>query len=103
MLQNTGVDHAVVLYLKTKPDRATLEALIAKLEDDPSQLVRRDKFFTDTIVGEQGFDPATLSDPAVVAELLAANPRLIQRPVLITGDRAIIGRPKDRVPAFIQS
>ena len=93
----------MVLYLKTKPDRAALDELISKLEDEPSALVRRDKFFTDTIVGQQVFDPATLSDPAVVAELLAANPRLIQRPVLIKGDKAIIGRPRDRVPTFIQS
>lgn len=101
MLQQAGVDHDVVLYLKTKPDRATLEDLIAKLEDDPGDLVRRDKFFTDTIVGKQGFDPETLSDPAVVAELLAAHPRLLQRPVVVKGDRAVIGRPRDRVPALI--
>jgi arsenate reductase len=36
-----------------------------------------------------------------VADLLAAHPRLMQRPVLVRGDRAIIGRPKDRVPAFL--
>jgi arsenate reductase len=103
VLQQAGVDHDVVLYLKAKPDRAELEALIAKLEDEPADLVRRDKFFTDTIVAKQGFDPATLTDPAVVVELLAANPRLLQRPVVVKGDRAVIGRPRDRVPALLRS
>ncbi|MGF1597750.1 MAG: ArsC/Spx/MgsR family protein [Acidimicrobiales bacterium] len=103
MLQNAGVDHDIVLYLKQKPDRPTLEALISKLEDDPADLVRRDKFFTDEIVGEQGFDPDSLSDSDVVIDLLVAHPRLLQRPVVIKGDTAIIGRPKDRVPALIGS
>jgi arsenate reductase len=39
--------------------------------------------------------------PEEVATLLAEHPRLLQRPVLIRGDRAIIGRPKDRVADFI--
>jgi arsenate reductase (glutaredoxin) len=103
VLQTAGVDHDVVLYLKAKPDRATLEDLISKLEDDPADLVRRDKFFTDTIVAQQGFNPETLSDPAVVVELLAAHPRLLQRPVVVKGNKAVIGRPRDRVPSLIQA
>ena len=103
MLQQAGIDHDVVLYLKAKPDRATLEDLISKLEDDPADLVRRDAFFKDTIVAKQGFDPATLSDPAVVVELLVAHPRLLQRPVVVKGDKAVIGRPRDRVPALVKA
>ncbi len=100
MLQNLGVDHDVVLYLKQKPDRPTLERIIDKLEDDPAELVRRDKFFNDTVVGRDGFDPETLSDPDVVIDLLVSHPRLLQRPVIETPDVAIIGRPRDRVPAL---
>jgi arsenate reductase len=103
VLQKAGVDHDVVLYLKAKPDRATLEDLLTKLEDPPADLVRRDAFFTKTIVGEQGFDPETLSDPQVVVELLVAHPRLLQRPVVVKGDKAVIGRPRERVPALIQT
>lgn len=103
MLQSAGVDHDVVLYLKNPPDREALEALIAKLEDPPADLVRRDAFFTATVVGKEGFDPETLSDPAVVVELLVAHPRLMQRPVVVKGDKAVIGRPRERVPALIES
>lgn len=38
-----------------------------------------------------------------VVEVLTAHPKLMQRPVLVKGKRAIIGRPKDRVPAFLAS
>ena len=103
MLQSSGVDHDVVLYLKEKPDRKTLEGIVKKLEDDPSDLVRRDKFFKDTVVAKNGFDPETLSDPDVVIDLLVEHPRLLQRPVVVKGRKAIIGRPRDRVPALIGS
>lgn len=101
VLREAEVDHDIVLYLKEKPDRPTLEALIAKLEDDPADLVRRDKFFKDKVVGENGFDEATLADADVVIDLLVEHPRLLQRPVVIKGDTAVIGRPRERVPALI--
>jgi arsenate reductase len=41
--------------------------------------------------------------PEAVADLLAEHPRLLQRPVLVKGERAIIGRPKDRVRRFLES
>jgi arsenate reductase len=103
VLQKAGVDHDVVLYLRAMPDRATLEDLLTKLEDSPADLIRRDKFFTDVIVGKDGLDPETLSDPQVVIDLLVAHPRLLQRPVVIKGEKAVIGRPRDRVPALIES
>lgn len=101
MLQNAGVDHDIVLYLKQKPDRATLEDLLTRLEDPPGDLVRRDKFFKDTVVAKNGFDEATLDDPQIVINLLVEHPRLLQRPVVVKGDTAVIGRPRDRVPALI--
>ena len=100
VLQKASIDFDVVLYLKNKPDRSTLEAIIAKLEDDPADLVRRDKFFTETVVGKGGFNEDSLSDVEVVLDLLVAHPRLLQRPIVVTGDTAIIGRPRDRVPAL---
>ena len=102
MLQNAGVEHDVVLYLKEKPGREVIADVVSKLEDEPGDLVRRDKFFKETIVGANGFDEATLADPEVVIELLVEHPKLLQRPVVVKGDTAIIGRPRDRVPALIE-
>ena len=93
-----GVDAEVVEYLKAPLDRAALEDLIGKLEDPVEDLVRKDGFFKD-----QGLDAADYTTEDAVIELLLRHPRLMQRPVLVKGDRAIIGRPKDRVPAFLQS
>jgi arsenate reductase len=91
-----GIDADVVQYLKTPLDRDQLLELIGKLEDPPADLVRKDGFFK-----EQGLSEGDYVTPEAVADLLVAHPRLMQRPVLIKGDRAIIGRPKDRVPAFL--
>jgi len=91
-----GLDVAVVQYLKTPLTRDQLLELIGKLEDPPADLVRKDPFFKD-----QGLDPDDYTTPGAVADLLVEHPRLMQRPVLIRGDRAIIGRPKDRVAAFL--
>jgi arsenate reductase len=95
-LTELGVDHDVVQYLKQPPDRTTLEHLLEILEDPPEDLVRKDPYF-----GQLGLDPDDYAAPAAVVDLLLEHPRLMQRPVLVRGDRAIIGRPKDRVAAFV--
>ncbi len=91
-----GVDADVVQYLKAPLSAAELLDLIDKLEDPPADLVRKDGFFK-----EQGLLEGDYQDAQAVAELLDQYPRLMQRPVLVKGDRAIIGRPKDRVAAFL--
>lgn len=94
--QLAGTDVEVVQYLKTPLDRGQLLDLIGKLEDPPADLVRKDTCFK-----ELGLDPDAYATPTAVADLLVEHPRLMQRPVLIKGDRAIIGRPKDRVERFV--
>jgi arsenate reductase len=89
-------DASVVQYLKTPLDREQLLELIGKLEDPPEDLVRTDPFFH-----QQGLRAEDYRTPERVADLLVRFPRLMQRPVLVRGDRAIIGRPKDRVDAFL--
>lgn len=96
--EQAGADTEIVQYLKTPLDRAALLDLLDKLEDPPADLVRKDPHFASL-----GLDPDDYQTPASVAELLVEHPRLMQRPVLITGARAIIGRPKDRVAAFLNS
>lgn len=96
--EQAGVAAEVVQYLKTPLTRDELLALLAILEDPAADLVRKDKFFR-----EQGLDADDYTTPEAVADLLVEHPRLMERPVLVKGDRAIIGRPKDRVPAFLSS
>ena len=87
-----GADVEIVNYTKTPPDEATLRAILAKLEDPHTDLVRRDSLFKK--LGLSDADVAT--DDQIVA-VLVDNKMLLQRPLLVTADRAIIGRPKERV------
>lgn len=95
-IAEAGVDAEVVRYLGEPLDAAALTDLLGKLEDDPTDLVRRDPYFR-----ELGLADADVGTADQVVAVLAEHPRLMQRPVLVKGDRAIIGRPKDRVAAFL--
>jgi arsenate reductase (glutaredoxin) len=95
-LTDNGYDVEVVQYLKTPLDRAALLELMGKLEDPPEDLVRKDTFFTG-----QRLDANDYKTPEEVADLLVEHPRLMQRPVIVKGDHAIIGRPRERVLAFV--
>ena len=90
--EELGVDADVVLYLKTPPDAATLRAIIAKLEDPATDLVRRDSLWKKLGLTEDD----ALSEEQVV-DLLVRHKQLLQRPVVVTPDKAIIGRPRERV------
>jgi arsenate reductase len=94
--QELGVDAEIVLYLKTPPDAATLRRIIAKLEDPVTDLVRRDSLWQ-----KLGLTDADATTEDQVVDLLVAHKQLLQRPVLVTAKKAIIGRPKDRVTALL--
>ena len=82
--------------MKDKPDRATLEWIVAHLVDPVADLVRKDSVFNK--LGLRADDYVTA---VAVVELLLQRPALMQRPVVVKGDTAIIGRPKDRVRALL--
>jgi len=90
--EELGVDAEIVLYLKTPPDAATLQGIIGKLEDPVTDLVRRDSMWT-----KLGLTDADAATPEQVVALLVKHKQLLQRPVVVTAKKAIIGRPKDRV------
>jgi arsenate reductase len=90
------VQAEVVDYLRHPLDAAALEDLLDKLEDAPTDLVRRDAHFA-----ELGLTDADVATREQVVDVLVQHPKLLQRPVLVKGDRAIIGRPKERVAAFL--
>lgn len=94
--EEQNVDVEVVEYLKDKPDRAALVELAGKLEDPVADLVRKDSHFK-----KLGLDEDDYTDTDSVVDLLVSQPRLLQRPILVAGDRAIIGRPKSRVAEWL--
>ena len=94
--EELGVDADVVLYLKTPPDAATLRAIIAKLEDRATDLVRRDSLWK-----KLGLTDDDARTDEQVVDLLVRHKQLLQRPVVVTHDKAIIGRPKERVRTLL--
>ena len=96
--EDLGVDADIVIYRKDPPDEATLRGIIAKLEDPVTDLVRRDSLFKK--LGLSDDDVAT--DDQVVATILA-NKMIMQRPIVVTADKAIVGRPKQRITELLGS
>lgn len=85
-----------MLYLKNKPTRETLEHIVSVLEDPVADLVRKDSQFR-----KLELDEADYVEAGPVIDLLVAKPRLLQRPIVVRGDKAIVGRPKERIRALL--
>ena len=94
-----GIEPEIVQYLKTPPDKATLEKIIGMLEDPVEDLVRKDAKFE-----KLGLDPAAfVGKPKAVVDILLKHKELMQRPVIVKGNKAIIGRPKDKAEKFLKA
>lgn len=90
--EELGVDAEIILYQKTPPGQGELAWLVAHLEDPPADLVRKDSLFK-----KLGLDPADFQTAEAVVNVIARHKMLMQRPVVVRGERVIIGRPKERV------
>ena len=93
----TSFDLDVVKYLDHPPTEEALRDIVAKLEDEPSKLVRRDNW------ADLGITADDVATPAGVIDVLVRHPALMERPVIVTADRAFIGRPTERVSEFFAS
>jgi arsenate reductase len=95
--EDNGLTYETVLYMKQRPDRAALEQLVSMLEDPVEDLVRKDSKFK-----KLGLNPNDyVGNAKAVVDVLEAYPALLQRPVLVRGGRAIVGRPRDRTREFL--
>ncbi|WP_316831916.1 arsenate reductase (glutaredoxin) [Pedobacter aquatilis] len=90
-LENSGKAFEVIYYLETPPDVAQLETLIKKLNIKPVELIRKtEKIFIENYKGK------TLSDVEWI-EAMVKYPILIERPIVVSGDKAVIARPTERI------
>ena len=92
LLEARGLAPTIVRYLETPPSAAELRDLLAKLGLSARQLLR---------TGEDEYkalnlDDAGLSEEQLIAAMVA-HPRLIERAILIAGDKAVVGRPPEKV------
>ncbi|WP_024691787.1 arsenate reductase (glutaredoxin) [Pseudomonas syringae] len=92
LLQARGLTPDIVLYLETPPDADRVRDLLGKLGIGARQLLR---------TGEDDYKQLNLADPSLSDEQLiaamAAHPKLIERPILVASDKAVIGRPPENI------
>ena len=96
LLEERGISPRIVDYLKTPPSAAELKTILKKLGLRPRDLMRKGE----PLYAELGLKDRDLDDDALIA-LMVANPILIERPIVLSGGKAAIGRPPESVLAIL--
>ncbi|TAN74760.1 MAG: arsenate reductase (glutaredoxin) [Magnetospirillum sp.] len=94
LIEDKGIAPTVVEYLKTPPSVAELTRILAMLGKRPAEIARKKE------AAEAGIDLAGLDDTALIAALVA-NPIAIERPIVVKGGQAALGRPPESVLAIL--
>lgn len=95
MIEDSGAEVKIVEYLKEPPSQEELKSLIEKLGITPDQLLRKNE----AIFKEQ-FKGKSLSDAEWIKAMIE-YPKLIERPIVVKGGAAVLGRPPENVKALI--
>lgn len=96
LLQKRGVEPTIVEYLKTPPDVQTLSRLIDQLGIQPADLLRKKE-----IEFEELYLEDKLHDRDALIDAMVEYPVLIERPIVVSGDRACLGRPPEQIIEII--
>ncbi len=90
-LEEAGKKFEVVKYLEDVPTKSELKHIIKLLGITPIELVRKNE-----AIWKESFKGKTLSDYEII-EAMVANPKLIERPIIVNGNKAVIGRPTEKI------
>jgi arsenate reductase len=96
LLQENGVEPEIILYQETPPSADQLTSILAKLNMQPRDLMRKGQ----SEYKEMGLDNQQLNDEQLIAAMLKA-PILIERPIVLANEKAAIGRPPESVLEII--
>ena len=96
LLEANGINPEIIFYQETPPDVKQLKTLLKKLNLNIRDLLRKNE----PEYEELGLDDETLADE-IVLDLLSKHPKLLQRPIVVSGNHAIICRPPENVLKFI--
>ena len=94
LLREKGIEPEIIEYLKTPYTAAGLKTLLGQLKMPAKALVRRKE------AAALGVDPAKLSEEALIAAM-AKNPIIVERPIVVSGGKAALGRPPEKALAVI--
>lgn len=94
LLQQNGIEAEVIEYLHQPLSEKELYELLQKLDSPPASLVR---------IKEEAYqnNPFELQSPKTIAQHLAQNPRLMERPVVMKDNIAVIGRPIEKIQKLL--
>jgi arsenate reductase len=90
LLREKGVEPVIVEYLKTPPSAPELKKILGQLKMPAAKLVRKKE------AAAAGIDPTALSEDALIAAMVK-NPIVIERPIVVSGAKAALGRPPEAV------
>jgi len=96
LLKDQGIEPEVIEYLKTPPSAQELDDILQKLDMEPRELMRK----KETEYKANGLDDASLDRQALI-QAMVNNPILIERPVVIAGGKAAVGRPPEAVLSIL--
>lgn len=96
IIEDKGLEVKIIEYLKTPPTKKELAEIIEKLGISPRQLLRK---------GEEAYktyalDNAKLSDSKIISCMID-EPKLMERPIVVNGNKAVLGRPPENVLGII--
>lgn len=95
LLQNRGQEVQVIEYLKQTPTAEELKSIVQKLGIKPEQLLRKgENVYKEKFAGQTHTDDEWI-------RIMVEHPILIERPIVVNGDRAVIGRPPENVLAIL--
>ncbi|WP_435314015.1 arsenate reductase (glutaredoxin) [Cellulophaga fucicola] len=95
LLEDSGKEFKIVKYLENIPSKKELEKIISLLNIEPIDLVRKNE-----AIWKESYKGKDLSSEEILDAMLA-NPKLIERPIIVNGEKAVIGRPTELINSII--
>ena len=92
LLEAKKLDIDIVLYLENTPGKSQIKTLLKQLNMTARELLRKNE----DAYKEAGLADASLSESAII-DAMVTYPKLIERPIVVCGDKAVIGRPPERI------
>ncbi|MAM70500.1 MAG: arsenate reductase (glutaredoxin) [Gammaproteobacteria bacterium] len=96
LLEENNIQPNIVLYLETPPNQQTLMELLKKLGKTPRDILRK----SEDAYKEKGLSDSSLSDAQLI-QAMVDEPKLIERPIVVRGKQAVLGRPPENVLELI--
>ncbi len=95
MIENSGDDFEVIKYLENPPSESELREILRYLNLKPENLIRKNER-----IWKENYKNKILSDEDLI-QIMLTNPKLIERPIVIKGNKAVIGRPPENVESIL--